>query len=915
MLAAPVRMAIGLALLLATVSPSTATAAAKKPDLVAKVVSAPAAVDAPGPAAIVVEASNRGTRRAAASSAAVFLARGTKRAAGDVRLAAASFGALAPGRKRRRTVAPLVGAAVAAGKYRVIVCADAAKRVRERNERNNCRVAANAVGGAPPRAVHATAREAADTDTVVVTVPHRVRHVPAERARARRLGPERGRAGRRHRDPGGRPGRRVHRARRVRGPGVGRRARHVPRARRGLDGRRRRRGAALRDDLPPRSRGGVPATLSVTAVNGAGASSAATALPLAADGAGPALAATCAGTPCQLPETELYEVGDPIALQATDAGAGVQEVRYTVDGSEPTAGHGSVYSAPLAVAAGTTLVKARGFDRVGNAGDPLILLVRSADPLSVTPVLDTARKVTKTIPTAGGSLEATAADGTSYELRIPADALAGEAEISLTPVTGVDGLPFAGGPAGAVQLEPDGLELREPAVLRIQPPAGTMPSPAALALFAYHGDGESFHLYPPSKGQFGAWEAQAVSMRIGHFSGYGAAPSTEAERATVNARAPQTDRDELEQAAAEPMTDARSCALAGGGDCGLDEELEAAALAKFPLVMAQIAAAPPTRDGYDKAYGAGMGWVHWVKVMLGEDALPAESAAVLGALTGLVKRSFDASVRRCRSGGLAAIEDIFFFARQGQLLGLGEEELDPVEAQKCVVFKVEVDSAFRMDHTSRNASDQVIGVEKQDLHAKLTATLRPLEGQEKAVAVPELSGRRTPHPGGHQLHLQPRPRGRQPGRRTVADGSQRRDARLARHVADARRRQRDDRRSRRDRPLAGRDLGRGLLLRGRIVERARESPRGPLGRVVEPAAHQREGLGRLPDLRAAGASRAARRRSRRPTSASATISATTRSARRPPSRSPTRPSRAGLRTSACRRLWRRPSPAPSPCRS
>jgi hypothetical protein len=482
----------------------------------------------------------------------------------------------------------------------------------------------------------------------------------------------------------------------------------------------------------------VPATVPVTAFNGAGSASATTGLPLTEDAAGPELGADCAGSPCEPPEAELYEIGDAIALRATDAGAGVREIRYTLDGSEPTAAHGSVYTAPLSVTAGTTLVTARGFDRVGNGGEPLILLVRSADPLTVAPVLDTGRRVTKTVPTTGGSLEATAANGTTYELSIPAGALAGEAEISMTPVTGAGGLPFAGGVAGGVQLAPDGLELHEPAVLRIAPPAGTMPSPTTLALFAYHGDGESFHLYPPAPNAYGGWEAQAVSMRIRHFSGYGAAPSTEAERDGVAARAPATDRDELEQAAAEPMTDVRSCALGGGG-CTLDEKFKAIALAKFPLVMAQIAGAPPTREGYDSAYGAGMGWLHEVKVVMGEHALPDETAAITGALTGLLKRSFDAAVRRCRSGGLAAVEDILFFARQGQLFGLPESELDAAAAVKCVVFEVEVDSAFRLDHTSRNASDQVTSVEKQRLHAKATATLRPLADQAKARAVPDFS--------------------------------------------------------------------------------------------------------------------------------------------------------------------------------
>jgi hypothetical protein len=59
-----------------------------------------------------------------------------------------------------------------------------------------------------------------------------------------------------------------------------------------------------------------------------------------------------------------------VTLSALDeaGGSGVKEVRYTVDGSDPTASAGSVYAGPFAVSAeATTTLKFRAFDNAGNA--------------------------------------------------------------------------------------------------------------------------------------------------------------------------------------------------------------------------------------------------------------------------------------------------------------------------------------------------------------------------------------------------------------------------------------------------------------------------------------------------------------------------------------------------------------------
>lgn len=60
-------------------------------------------------------------------------------------------------------------------------------------------------------------------------------------------------------------------------------------------------------------------------------------------------------------------------------------------------------------------------------------------------VVDSSRTSTATLGPLGGRLSATAADGTRYTLEVPADALAADTAISLTPITSLGSAPLARG--------------------------------------------------------------------------------------------------------------------------------------------------------------------------------------------------------------------------------------------------------------------------------------------------------------------------------------------------------------------------------------------------------------------------------------------------------------------------------------
>ena len=168
-------------------------------------------------------------------------------------------------------------------------------------------------------------------------------------------------------------------------------------------------------------------------------------------------------------------------------------------------------------------------------------------PLAITPALDAARAVSATMAEEGGTLSVTAANGTTFTLMIPTDALVGEEEITMTPVAAIPDLPFSlglGAGGGAVQLGPEGLLLVKSATLIIQPA-----SPISIdqqCPFAWYKAGEDFQPFPLTL------DLTTVTMDVDHFNGYGIAVGSSADRDAVAAHAPSRSEarftQQLEQA-------------------------------------------------------------------------------------------------------------------------------------------------------------------------------------------------------------------------------------------------------------------------------------------------------------------------------------------------------------------------------
>jgi hypothetical protein len=146
---------------------------------------------------------------------------------------------------------------------------------------------------------------------------------------------------------------------------------------------------------------------------------------------------------------------------------------------------------------------------------------------TVRPTLDPSRAVTTRIGTAGGTVSASAADGSQYALTIPAGALAGEEQVTIVPITKLSGSGMK--LAAGAQLEPDGLRLLEPATLALTPArAVTLTEETG---FAYQGTGSEFGLAPLAPGR-------AIGMPVLRLGGLGVGSASTGQLSTRLAHPP-----------------------------------------------------------------------------------------------------------------------------------------------------------------------------------------------------------------------------------------------------------------------------------------------------------------------------------------------------------------------------------------
>jgi hypothetical protein len=329
------------------------------------------------------------------------------------------------------------------------------------------------------------------------------------------------------------------------------------------------------------------------------------------------------------------------------------------------------------------------------------------EPVKLDLTLDRGRAVTKTITPRGGTLTATGADGTRYRLRIPPDALLSDARITLIPIVGVRGLPLAGGSVAAVQLEPDGLRLMQPATLSVRTEQ-EVPVAERVA-FGYYGAGEDAHRYPLEP------DPKKIEMKLLHFSGYGfgrAAPDDPGRLALQRATAYEA---RLQSRIAEAVDRDRQ------QDGGLSAEtvalIQQSLIEYYDAVIRPLMRTAETDDRIAACcISRYLGWERQV-LLLGldgdeRDPAPAPDspegqlrqrrteaqASYLAILRSAYDKGIERAARQCREEhDFAAITTLLGLSRQAQLAGVateGGEQRVFDEIRNCMSFEVEFRSVF-----------------------------------------------------------------------------------------------------------------------------------------------------------------------------------------------------------------------------
>ena len=138
-----------------------------------------------------------------------------------------------------------------------------------------------------------------------------------------------------------------------------------------------------------------------------------------------------------------------------------------------------------------------------------------AGPFELAITVEAATAASALIGAGGGTITATADAGVTYEFVVPPLALASPTEITMTPLSAIDGLPLSGGFVAGVDFAPSGLVLAQPGTLTIT--ANRQPgADQRLVGFSYGDRADSFHLAPAKA------SSEAITIGVSHFSTAGA---------------------------------------------------------------------------------------------------------------------------------------------------------------------------------------------------------------------------------------------------------------------------------------------------------------------------------------------------------------------------------------------------------
>lgn len=338
------------------------------------------------------------------------------------------------------------------------------------------------------------------------------------------------------------------------------------------------------------------------------------------------------------------------------------------------------------------------------------------DPVAASEIeLESANAVTGLVDPAdpaSRTLVTTAADGTTYTLDFPAEALLTPERITMTPLASATVPILSGGFRTGVRLEPEGLLLHAPATLTITSPA--LGPIAQQTPYVFHEDGEDFHQHPVATPEPGEG-ADTVRFPLTHFSVAGVAGGTDADRAELAARPPVRTQAQAEAAIAEILREARET-----GDSGeIDRVIPIYEAYYVNVVEPLMIAAETDASLAQKAIYEGISVSRALQLQGREGHWIHDS--VTAHIRRIVANAIEHYWKECSERhDLTAITTLVSLARAAAFL-VGEELSQRAFdlALRCGRFEVEYDVTLDYDRDYTQESDRRVDVGHYRLHSQV----------------------------------------------------------------------------------------------------------------------------------------------------------------------------------------------------
>jgi hypothetical protein len=335
----------------------------------------------------------------------------------------------------------------------------------------------------------------------------------------------------------------------------------------------------------------------------------------------------------------------------------------------------------------------------------VLTLTVKPKPLTAARTLDAARAATATIGPAGGTLATTAADGAVARVRIPPKALAAPTQVTMTPVTKIDGHPAKPGVLAGVQLAPDGLQLAVAAELELKPTVRTKAAQRTVLT----GDTDGTNTRPEVFKDAG----DGAKVALLHFSSYELAyvpfGDLRAQRAMLDWSKfpPGPNIEQLTARLAEKLGAARERQLAtskGDVDRGPQVELGLPIQAEINAlleayysgqVLPQLLQAKGNCEVAPLALSAAFAWQKLVELSGRREAYAAEIATIDDLARQIIRAGLVCLHKRCVQDNYPeAFEDYLHLYSRAELLAITPPYTVSEELRRCLRFKVEIESAL-----------------------------------------------------------------------------------------------------------------------------------------------------------------------------------------------------------------------------